>query len=116
MDERIKFGNGKQVLERIEKDRLSGASKKSYENYVVLVENPNNKFEVGVNNADDVVKSFEEKGALKGETETVVRLVESSVAKANGKLPPIFVNKNGREIVDIKALIAHIEQPFESEE
>ncbi len=63
------------------------------------------------------VKEFEQKGALKGEPEKVVRLAEPSVGiKANGKLPPIFVKKGDREIVDLDALFAHIEQPFETEE
>jgi hypothetical protein len=138
MDKKINLGNGKEVLERLEKDRISGASKKANEKHTVLVEYPYNCLKKGdksenfdeaniadvrasienddpmaknngkaysmiinqsgpvevkisekgrkicadllLGNADDVVKSFEEKGALKGEPEKVVRLVEPSTA------------------------------------
>lgn len=38
------------------------------------------KIEIDVNNADDVVEAFKQKGAIKGEPEKVVRLVEPSTA------------------------------------
>ena len=52
------------------------------------------KIEIEVNNADDVVEAFKQKGFMKGEPEKVVRLLETSTVGQVNMKPVKITDEN----------------------